>query len=99
MYPQLFLSQTPTLTVAFRSREDIVRKQTHTRESLQSQHERFSGQFRALVDVLGRMRTMVQTHGGFSEPLAFVWGGTGSMVAYRIQERGVYLSDEGLDMF
>jgi hypothetical protein len=99
VYPQLFLSQTPTLKVASRSGQSITKLETHTIDTLAREHEKQSNQFRALVGVLEQMRKIMQEHGGSAQPFAFVYAGTGNMLVHKIEEQGAYLSDKGLELF
>ncbi|CAE6471854.1 unnamed protein product [Rhizoctonia solani] len=103
VYPQYFLSQTPNLKVATRTavqrKNFVTQLDTYDQNSLKTEHEKQSQQFQSLVAVLKEMRRTLQTYGSSSQPLAFVWLQKGDMKAYRIQEKGEYLSDEGLEKF
>ncbi|CAE6435167.1 unnamed protein product [Rhizoctonia solani] len=103
VYPQFFLSQTPKLKVAARTAaagsKYVTRLTTYDQNLLQAEHVRQAQRFRNLVAVLNHMREIIQAHGSHSRPLAFVWTQPGDMMVYNIEQRGEYLSNEGLDRF
>ncbi|KAF8699889.1 geranylgeranyl pyrophosphate synthetase, partial [Rhizoctonia solani] len=103
VYSQYFLSQTPNLKIADRTTVGrkcfVAQVDTYGKDSLKTEHEKRSQQFRNLVAVLREMRRTLQARGGSSQPLAFVYCQKGNLKAYIIREKGEYLSDEGLETF
>ncbi|QRW23219.1 geranylgeranyl pyrophosphate synthetase [Rhizoctonia solani] len=103
VYSQYFLSQTPNLKIADRTTVGrkcfVAQVDTYGKDSLKTEHEKRSQQFRNLVAVLREMRRTLQARGGSSQPLAFVYCQKGNLKAYIIREKGEYLSEEGLETF
>ncbi|KAG8686516.1 hypothetical protein FRC09_014076 [Ceratobasidium sp. 395] len=101
VYPQLFLSQTPTVKVAkhFRGLINTIQTYTNTSKEIQKAHSDLSQDFHALVTLLTQMRALAVKHKSMSKPLCFYWTGDGDMKVRTIERHDNLLSAKDLALF
>jgi len=101
VYPQLFLSQTPTLKIAKHVNGMVSTIQTYTEasEAVRKAHSDLSQDLRALVTLLAEMRAVVTRHKGTNKPISFHWSGSGDLKVHAVERHSNLLSAEELAMF
>ncbi|KAG8745968.1 hypothetical protein FRC10_006531 [Ceratobasidium sp. 414] len=101
VYPQLFLSQTPTAKVAKHANGIVgaIQTYTNTSEELQKAHADLNHDFRVLVTLLAQMRAVSVRYGSLKKPLSFYWTGSGDLRVRTIERRDSLLLAKDLAIF
>ncbi|KAG8740774.1 hypothetical protein FRC12_015880 [Ceratobasidium sp. 428] len=101
VYPQLFLSQTPTVKVAkhFRGMVSTVQTYTNASKEIQKAHSDLSQDFHALVTLLAQMRALAVKYKSMNKPLCFYWTGDGDLKVRTVERHDNLLSAKDLALF
>lgn len=100
-YPQLFLSQTPTIKVAKHLDGRIDSIQTYTEESqeMRRAHASLSPDFATLSVVLTKIQDFAKEQKPVGRPFAIWWSGEGDLKLRAIQHDDHLLSEKELAIF
>ena len=101
MYPQLFLSQTPTIKVAkhLDGRIDAINTYDIEGETLQETHYKMNPELNALAKVLTQIRDITKQPQNQVKPLTLHWSGSGDLKVFAVQRGGRSPGDMDLKMF
>ncbi|KAF8610326.1 hypothetical protein BDV93DRAFT_601357 [Ceratobasidium sp. AG-I] len=101
IYPQLFLSQTPTIKVAkhLDGRIDAINTYNIEGEALQETHNKMNPELNALTKVLTQIRDVTKQPQNQGKLLTLYWSGSGDLKVFAVQRGGRSPNDMDLKLF